>query len=75
MQGDESIYLVHRSMFYLAARRRQLIASVDVDAESLKAYKQAKETSPILFLTSQQAIDLSNIPDGSFEAVITSSSG
>lgn len=76
MQGTESIYLVYRSMFYLATRRRQLIASVSLDSNSLKSYQQAtKESTDTLFLTSQEAIDLSEITNGSFEAVITSSSG
>ncbi|KAL9612143.1 MAG: hypothetical protein Q9167_003259 [Letrouitia subvulpina] len=79
MQGTESIYLVHRAMFYLASRRRQLIASAVLDKDSLKAYQEAKKANPqeTFFLSTQgkEDLDATMLNDGQFEAVITAKSG
>ncbi|KAL8700489.1 MAG: hypothetical protein Q9224_000948, partial [Gallowayella concinna] len=77
--GSEKIFLVNRSMFYLASRRRQLIASASLDEKSLSTYREAKEDNPdeTFFLSTAQEEDISAtmLSDGAFEAVITSKSG
>lgn len=76
--GDK-VYLVNRSMFYLASRRRQLIASAKLDDEALSTFRDAKKNAPdeIFFLSTQHKEDISAtmLSDGSFEAVITTKSG
>ncbi|KAL8847899.1 MAG: hypothetical protein Q9221_007075 [Calogaya cf. arnoldii] len=77
--GSDGIYLVNRSMFHLASRRRQLIASANIDEKSLNAYRDAKNNNPAegFFLSTAQKEDISKtiLSDGAFEAVITSKSG
>ncbi|KAL9592084.1 MAG: hypothetical protein Q9179_007074, partial [Wetmoreana sp. 5 TL-2023] len=77
--GADRTYLVNRSMFYLASRRRQLIASADLDEKSLSTYRDAKKESPdeTFFLSTQNKEDISAtmLSDGAFEAVITTKSG
>ena len=77
--GDEKVYLVNRSMFHLASRRRQLIASAKLDEKALKAYHDAKKENPseTFFLSTQhkEDIDATMLSDGSFEAVITTKAG
>ncbi|KAL8827771.1 MAG: hypothetical protein Q9170_006883, partial [Blastenia crenularia] len=77
--GGDNVYLVNRSMFYLASRRRQLIASAKLDEKSLKTFQKAKKESPeeTFFLSTQNKEDISAtmLSDGSFEAVITTKSG
>ncbi|KAL8638359.1 MAG: hypothetical protein Q9228_004485 [Teloschistes exilis] len=77
--GGDKVYLVNRSMFYLASRRRQLIASAKLDDEALSTFRDAKKNTPdeIFFLSTQHEEDISAtmLSDGSFEAVITSKSG
>ncbi|KAL8729997.1 MAG: hypothetical protein Q9166_004320 [cf. Caloplaca sp. 2 TL-2023] len=77
--GSDRIYLVNRSMFYLASRRRQLIASASVDEKSLSTYRDAKKSSPdeTFFLTTAKREDISAtmLSGGAFEAVITAKSG
>ncbi|KAL8784728.1 MAG: hypothetical protein Q9213_003825, partial [Squamulea squamosa] len=77
--GSDKIYLINRSMFYLASRRRQLIASASIDDKSLSTYREAKKDNPdeTYFLSTAQKEDISAtiLSDGAFEAVITSKSG
>lgn len=77
--GSDKIYLVNRSMFHLASRRRQLIASASLDEKSLSTYRDAKKDNPdeTFFLSTAQKEDISAtiLSDGAFEAVITSKSG
>ncbi|CAL8576841.1 hypothetical protein XPA_002707 [Xanthoria parietina] len=77
--GSDKVFLVNRSMFHLASRRRQLIASATIDGKSLKAYRDAKNNTPAegFFLSTAQKEDISEtiLSDGAFEAVITSRSG
>ncbi|KAL8801326.1 MAG: hypothetical protein Q9182_004532 [Xanthomendoza sp. 2 TL-2023] len=77
--GPDKIYLVNRSMFYLASRRRQLIASANLDEKSLSTYRDAKKDNPeeTYFLSTAQKEDISAtmLSDGAFDAVITSKSG
>ncbi|KAL8650132.1 MAG: hypothetical protein Q9226_005273 [Calogaya cf. arnoldii] len=77
--GSDRIYLVNRSMFHLASRRRQVIASANIDEKSLNAYRDAKNNNPAegFFLSTAQKEDISKttLSDGAFEAVITSKSG
>ncbi|KAL8682657.1 MAG: hypothetical protein Q9186_001344 [Xanthomendoza sp. 1 TL-2023] len=77
--GSEKIFLVNRSMFHLASRRRQLIASASLDEKSLSTYREAKKDNPdeTFFLSTAQKEDISAtmLHDGTFEAVITSKSG
>ncbi len=77
--GSDRVYLVNRSMFYLASRRRQLIASASIDEKSLSTYRDAKKNNPdeTFFLSTSQKEDISAtiLSDGAFEAVITSKSG
>ncbi|KAL8716503.1 MAG: hypothetical protein Q9225_006181, partial [Loekoesia sp. 1 TL-2023] len=77
--GSDKVYLVNRSMFHLASRRRQLIASAKLDDKSLKTYQDAKKDKPeeTFFLSTQNKEDISAtiLSDGSFEAVITTKSG
>ncbi|KAL8834411.1 MAG: hypothetical protein Q9176_007498 [Flavoplaca citrina] len=77
--GSDKIYLINRSMFYLASRRRQLIASANLDEKSLNTYRDAKKNNPkeSYFLSTAQKEDISKtiLSDGAFEAVITSKSG
>ena len=66
-------------MFYLASRRRQLIASVTLDAKALQTYQDAKKSNPqetyFLSTQSKEDLDATMLSDGAFEAVITSKSG
>lgn len=66
-------------MFYLASRRRQLIASAVLDKDGLQAYQEAKKANPqeTFFLSTQgkEDLDATMLNDGQFEAVITSKSG
>ncbi|KAL9026501.1 MAG: hypothetical protein Q9196_004837 [Gyalolechia fulgens] len=77
--GEDKVYLVNRSMFYLASRRRQLIASAKLDDKSLKTYRDAKNenSEETFFLSTQHTEDITAtmLSDGSFEAVITTKSG
>ncbi|KAL9602441.1 MAG: hypothetical protein Q9219_001865 [cf. Caloplaca sp. 3 TL-2023] len=77
--GSDKVYLVNRSMFHLASRRRQLIASAKLDDKSLKTYHDAKKKNPKqnFFLSTQHKEDITAtmLSDGSFEAVITTQSG
>ena len=77
--GSDKLYLINRSMFYLASRRRQLIASANLDEKSLNTYRDAKKNNPkeSYFLSTAQKEDISKtiLSDGAFEAVITSKSG
>ncbi|KAL8725702.1 MAG: hypothetical protein Q9181_006313, partial [Wetmoreana brouardii] len=77
--GSDRIYLVNRSMFYLASRRRQLIASAELDEKALSTFRDAKKEYPdeIFFLSTQNKEDISAtmLSDGAFEAVITTKSG
>lgn len=77
--GEDKVFLVNRSMFYLASRRRQLIASAKLDEKSLKTYRNAKKDNPgeTFFLSTQHKEDITAtmLSDGSFEAVITNKSG
>ncbi|KAL8803494.1 MAG: hypothetical protein Q9200_006185 [Gallowayella weberi] len=77
--GPGKIYLVNRSMFHLASRRRQLIASASLDEKSLSTYRDAKKDNPeeTYFLSTAQKEDISAtiLSDGAFDAVITSKSG
>lgn len=77
--SPDKIYLVNRSMFHLASRRRQLIASATLDEEAVKTYRDAKASSPseTFFLSTRNKEDISAtiLSDGSFDAVITTSSG
>ncbi|KAL8897624.1 MAG: hypothetical protein Q9207_007122, partial [Kuettlingeria erythrocarpa] len=77
--SSSQVHLVNRSMFHLAARRRQLIASATLDPDSLATYRSAKSSSPstTFFLSTQDKEDISAtiLNDGAFPAVITSSTG
>ncbi|KAL8997652.1 MAG: hypothetical protein Q9169_003132 [Polycauliona sp. 2 TL-2023] len=77
--GSDKIYLINRSMFHLASRRRQLIASAEIDEKSLKTYRDAKKNNPtesyILSTAQKENISKTILSDGAFEAVITSKSG
>ncbi|KAL8934252.1 MAG: hypothetical protein Q9216_005994, partial [Gyalolechia sp. 2 TL-2023] len=77
--GEDKVYLVNRSMFYLASRRRQLIASAKLDDKSLTTYRDAKKANPdeTYFLSTQHKEDITAtmLSDGSFQAVITTKSG
>ncbi|KAL8946948.1 MAG: hypothetical protein Q9222_006720 [Ikaeria aurantiellina] len=75
----DNIYLVNRSMFHLASRRRQLIASAKLDQKALDTYRDAKKNNPeeTFFLSTQNKEDISAtiLSDGAFDAVITSKAG
>ncbi|KAL8689385.1 MAG: hypothetical protein Q9218_004937 [Villophora microphyllina] len=77
--GGDKVYLVNRSMFYLASRRRQLIASAKLDDKALTTFRDAKKDTPneTFFLSTQNKEDISAtmLSDGTFEAVITTKSG
>ncbi|KAL8918120.1 MAG: hypothetical protein Q9208_007562 [Pyrenodesmia sp. 3 TL-2023] len=78
--STSQVHLINRSMFHLAARRRQLIASATLDPDSLSTYRSAKESSSpstTFFLSTQNPEDISTtiLNDGAFPAVITTSAG